>query len=286
MVSLSLRARMVRRSLRRRAAQNRFPAIEQNQLPVLFGNSFPKSGTHLLTQILAGFAQLGPFVQSGLPPVLTFEGESGQPRPLKLIAADLARLLPGDIAYGHLHAVPDVQAELCREGMAPYFIYRDPRDVVVSHVFYVTDINNHHVHHDYYTKALKDFDERLEVSILGRPEIAVPFPDISERFAPYLDWLERSEVLALRYEELLEQTEAQLGRIFDHAEARGFAYSGPRDAAVQMLWRAIRPEESPTFRSGQAGGWKKHFTPKHIKLFKEVGGKLLVRLGYERDLNW
>jgi hypothetical protein len=286
MVSLSLRARMVRRSLRRTAAQKRFPSMEQNSLPILFGNSFPKSGTHLLTQILAGFTQLGPFVESGLPPVLTFEGESGRPRPLKLIAADLARLLPGDIAYGHLHALPDLQTELCREGMAPCFIYRDPRDVVVSHVFYVTDINNKHVHNDYYTKALKDFDERLEVSILGRPEIAVPFPDINERFAPYLGWLERSEVLALRYEDLLERPEAELGRIFDHAVGRGFSYGGERAAAVQALWGAIRPEDSPTFRSGQAGGWKKHFTPKHIKLFKEVGGELLVRLGYEQDLNW
>jgi hypothetical protein len=260
--------------------------MEQNRLPVLFGNSFPKSGTHLLTQILAGFTQLGPFVESGLPPVLTFEGESGQPRQLKLIAADLQRLLPGDIAYGHLHALPEVQAELCREGVAPFFIYRDPRDVVVSHVFYVTDINNKHVHHDYYTNALKDFDERLEVSILGRPEISVPFPDINARFAPYLDWLERGEVLSLRYEDLLERPEGELGRMIDHAVARGFSYAGERAAAVQALWSAIRPEDSPTFRSGQAGGWKKHFTPKHTKLFKEVGGELLVRLGYERDLNW
>ncbi len=286
MVSLSLRARMVRRSLRRRAAEKRFPSMEQNRLPVLFGNSFPKSGTHLLTQILAGFTQLGPFVESGLPPVLTFEGESGRPRAQKLIAADLARLLPGDIAYGHLHAVADVQAELCRAGVAPYFIYRDPRDVVVSHVFYVTDINNKHVHHDFYTQALKDFDERLEVSILGRPEIAVPFPDINERFAPYLGWLERSEVLSLRYEDLLERPEAELGRIFDHAAARGFAYAGERATAVQALWGAIHPEDSPTFRSGRSGGWKKHFTPKHTKLFKEVGGELLVRLGYEQNLNW
>jgi hypothetical protein len=286
MVSLSLRARMVRRTLRRRAAEKRFPSMEQNRLPMLFGNSFPKSGTHLLTQILAGFTQLGPFVESGLPPVLTFEGESGRPRAQKLIAADLARLLPGDIAYGHLHAVADVQAELCREGMAPYFIYRDPRDVVVSHVFYVTDINNKHVHHDYYTQALKDFDERLEVSILGRPEIAVPFPDINERFAPYLGWLERSEVLSLRYEDLLERPDAELGRIFDHAAARGFAYAGERAEAVQALWSAIRPEDSPTFRSGRSGGWKKHFTPKHTKLFNEVGGDLLVRLGYEQNLNW
>src|SRR3989304_5148920 len=150
MVDIDLFVRFVRRSLRRRAARRRFPAFSMQQMPVLFGNSFPKSGTHLLTQILAGFSKLGPVVESGLPPILTFEGDTGNPRALKIILSDLARLLPGDIAYGHLHSSPHILKILCRQGVANYFIYRDPRDVVVSHVYYVTDINNRHVHHNYY----------------------------------------------------------------------------------------------------------------------------------------
>ncbi len=149
MVSVDFLARLARRWWRRRAAQRRYPDIPMQESPVLFGNSFPKSGTHLLTQILAGLAQLGPVVESGLPPVITFVGDTGQPRPLTVILSDLARYLPGDIGYGHLHAAPGIAEALCRTGMAPYFIYRDPRDVVVSHVFYVTDLNNRHVHHEY-----------------------------------------------------------------------------------------------------------------------------------------
>ncbi|MEX2160783.1 MAG: sulfotransferase domain-containing protein [Anaerolineales bacterium] len=286
MVNHSLRARLVRRNLRRRTAQQKFPGIPISQQPILFGNSFPKSGTHLLTQILAGFAELGPVVPSGLPPVLTYEGESGQPRPLKIILADLARLLSGDIAYGHLHAFPEVQAALCRPGVATHFIYRDPRDVVVSHVFYVTDLNNRHVHHDYYVNQLSDFNERLMVSIQGRPELEYPFPNVRARFEPYLPWLQRAEVLALRYEDLIADPQTQLGRIFDHAVQRGFVSSQGRAQGVAMLGQAIRPEESPTFRSGQTGGWKNHFNSAHKELFKDVSGDLLVRLGYEQDQNW
>jgi hypothetical protein len=202
------------------------------------------------------------------------------------ILSDLKRLLPGDITYGHLHANPEIATELCRPGVANYFIYRDPRDVVVSHVYYVTDINNRHVHHDYYVNTLKSFEERLKTSILGRPEMAVSFPNIRDRFQPYLSWLDRKEVLTLRYEDLLENTLLELGKILYHAIQHGFTLSNDRDAAIGILQRSIKPSESPTFRSGGSGGWKKHFSNEMKSLFKEVSGDLLIRLGYERDQNW
>ncbi len=285
MVGIPLSLRLARRSLRRAAAQNRFPQVPIDKMPVLFGNSFPKSGTHLLTQILAGFSQLGPVAESGLPPVLTFEGESGKPRPLSRILSQLELFLPGDIGYGHLHAFPEVVQFLCGRGQATYFIYRDPRDVVVSHVFYVTDINNQHVHHDYYMK-LKNFDERLKVSILGRPELENPFPEIRARFEPYLPWLAQTGVLSLRYEDLIQNVQAGLSAIFEHALKRGFIYSGDKAAALAALAAAIQPQRSPTFRSGKTGGWREHFNEEHKRLFKEVSGDLLVRLGYEQNQNW
>ncbi len=286
MVGIPLSLRLARRSLRRAAAQDRFPHVPIDKMPLLFGNSFPKSGTHLLTQILAGFSQLGPVVESGLPPVLTFEGESGKPRPLSRILGELERFFPGDIGYGHLHAFPEVVEFLSGQGKATYFIYRDPRDVVVSHVFYVTDINNRHVHHDYYTNHLENFDERLKVSILGRPELENPFPDIRARFEPYLPWLAQSAILSLRYEDLIQDVQAGLAAIFDHALKRGFIYSGDKAAALASLAAAIQPERSPTFRSGKTGGWREHFSEEHKILFKEVSGDLLVRLGYEQNQNW
>lgn len=279
-------ARFLRRARRRYLAQRRFPHVDTRAMPIFFGNSFPKSGTHLLTQILAGFTRLGPVVESGLPPVLTFAGESGRPRPLERILAELRRLQPGEIGYGHLHAVPEVVNYLCQKEVVPYFIYRDPRDVVVSHVFYVTEINGHHVHHDYYVNTLASFEERLKVSILGRPELDIPFPDIRARFEPYLPWLERPEVHILRYEDLLQDQASALDGILDHALRRGFTLSVDHDWAMEILARSIDPSRSPTFRSGQAGGWRGHFTPETKELFKQVSGDLLVRLGYEKNANW
>jgi hypothetical protein len=255
-------------------------------VPVLFGNSFPKSGTHLLIQVLQGFTHIGPAVDSGLPAILTYEGATGRPRSLQTILKDLHRLRSGDVAYGHLHAFPEVVSLLCQHGSAPYFIYRDPRDVVVSHVYYVTDVAANHVHHQYYSRELKNFDERLQVSILGRPDAGVPFPNIRERFEPYLGWLDRLEVLSLRFEDFIKDRQATLERVFDHAVGRGFPASVTRETARRILDSAIDPARSPTFRSGKVGRWQEMFTDTHKSLFLEVAGDLLIRLAYERDNNW
>jgi hypothetical protein len=40
------------------------------------------------------------------------------------------------------------------------------------------------------------------------------------------------------------------------------------------------------YRKGIAGDWRTYFTPKVCKLFKERYGNLLVKLNYEKDLDW
>lgn len=278
-------ARLVRRSGRRLAQRMRYRRASLSGVPILFANSFPKSGTHLLTQILQGMTRLGPVVDSGLPAVVTFEGDSGRPRPPAEILGDLRRLLPGDIAYGHLHAMPEVVDFLCRPGYALYFILRDPRDVVVSHVHYVTEMAPEHIHHTYY-QSLDGFAERLRTSILGRPEFANEFPDIRRRFDPYTSWLDRPEVLTLRFEDLIRDRRSALSSILEHAQRRGFPLQIDHQSALHLLEGSIDPQRSPTFRSGRIGGWQAQFDEENKRLFKKVSGDLLIRLGYESDDDW
>jgi hypothetical protein len=277
--------RPLRRDARRGAAVLRWGRALGGS-PALFANSFPKSGTHLLTQVLESFPRIGLAVDSGLPAVVMYTGDSGRARPLAEILADLERFSPGDIGYGHLHAIPEVAARLCSPDFAAYFILRDPRDVVVSHVHYVTDMAPGHIHHDYYKNELKTFDERLSVSILGRPEVGIEFPHIRARFEPFLGWLERPEILSLRYEDFLEDRNAALRRVLDHAMGRGFALMIDPAKAIQILAAGIAPQRSPTFRSGKSGGWRAVFTNEHRRQFKDVSGDLLIRLGYEANMDW
>ncbi len=253
--------------------------------PILLGISFPKSGTHLLNQVLLGFGQVAPFARRLHSFYAEYEGASGRKRPPEQALAWVRSLRPLDVASAHLFSRPEVVRLVTGGTFVPYFIYRDPRDVVVSHVFYVTEMAPNHVHHRYYTETLQTFEERLTVSILGRPEAGVEFPDIAARFAPYLGWLERPEVLSLQFEEFVHQRPRALGRVADHFLAR-VPLTIPRPQLIEVLSAAIQPHRSPTFRSGKTGEWRRYFTPAHKRLFKEVAGDLLIQLGYEKDNDW
>lgn len=253
-------------------------------LPILLGISFPKSGTHLLDQILLGFSRVAPYAKRLHSFYAEYEGESGRKRSPEQALAWLDSLRVCDIASAHLFARPQAIERVCSPEFVPYFIFRDPRDVVVSHVFYVTEMEGRHVHHEYY-QSLPDFNARLHVSILGRQDAKVEFPNIAERFAPYLGWLNRDEVLSLQFEDLINDRTSALTSIADHYLAR-VPVSASRDVILESLESSINPERSPTFRSGKTGEWRKYFTEEHIRNFKDVAGSLLLQLGYERDFDW
>jgi hypothetical protein len=253
-------------------------------LPILLGISFPKSGTHLLDQILLGFSKIAPYAKRVHSFYAEYEGESGKKREPEKAPAWLDALRPCDIASAHLFARPDAVQRVCSPAFAPYFIFRDPRDVVVSHVFYVTDMEARHIHHAYY-QSLPDFNARLSASILGRPDSDVEFPDIAQRFAPYLDWLKHPEVMAIHFEDLILERASTLTRIMGHLLARA-PLRANRQLILEALETSINPKKSPTFRSGKTGEWKKYFTAEHKRTFKNVAGDLLIKLGYEKDGNW
>jgi hypothetical protein len=259
-------------------------ATQPADLPVLLGISFPKSGTHLLDQILLGFSKVAPFSTRLHSFYAEYEGESGRKREPEQALAWLDSLRPGDIASAHLFARPEVVERVTSSKFIPYFIFRDPRDVVVSHVFYVTDMEERHVHHEHYA-SLPDFNARLNVSILGRPDANIEFMNIADRFAPYLGWLDHPEVLTVHFEDLIHDRPAALARILDHLLTRT-PLAAPRQQILDSLESSINPKRSPTFRSGKTGEWKKYFTEEHKRIFKDVAGDLLVRLGYEKDNNW
>jgi sulfotransferase 6B1 len=267
-----------------KAAQRiRFRSLSSD-LPVLLGISFPKSGTHLLDQILLGFSRVAPYARRLHSFYAEYEGESGRKRTSEQALAWLDGLRPADVASTHLFARPGAVTRVTSPKFIPYFIFRDPRDVAVSHVFYVTDMEARHVHHNYY-KSLPDFNARLLASILGRADTHIEFPDLASRFAPYLGWLEQEAVMKIHFENLVRDRLGTLNRILDHFLAR-VPLQAPREQILRALQSSIQPRRSPTFRSGKTGEWRKFFTGEHKRAFKQVAGDLLVSLGYEKDNDW
>jgi hypothetical protein len=269
---------------RRAQAARRWGRDELSRTPVVIGNAMPKSGSHLLIQVLLGLTKLGPFVDPGLPPLSRSAANRNLAEAEVLV--NLHQLRPGDVGYCYLHARPPYVAELTKDGVASFFIYRDPRDVIVSQVFYATEMHEGHGMHAYYTQRLNSMEQRIDAAIRGVQEPDAQLSPIREKYERYLGWLKQSAVMAIRFEDLIEKREAAIGRMLDHLAARGFTPQPPRDEAIATLSAAIAPRASGTFRRGQPGEWREHFTEANKRSFKEATGDLLVRLGYEANDRW
>ena len=255
-----------------------------NDAPPIFANSKPKSGSHLLLQVMNGFTQIMPYKYVDADPVRTITYD-GRRKSNEEILSDLKHTPKGVIGWGYVDATPENASFLTSAGRVNYFIYRDPRDMLVSQVFFATDMHEEHGMHNYYN-SLPDVAARLKVAISGIDRDGLYMVNVKQRYEGVFQWLEQKNVMCLRFEELINNRDATLNAMLDEVEKTGYKIPTPREKTISILVDAINPKKSHTFRSGKTGGWTQHFTEEHKKLFKEVAGDLLIRLGYEKSNDW
>jgi hypothetical protein len=269
---------------RRAAAAVKWGPGELRRAPAVLGNAMPKSGSHLISQVLQALPRLGPFVDPGFPPVN--RGEDNRKLSDAEVLANIRRMRPGDIAYGYISAYEPFISALTHPGRGTLFVYRDPRDMIVSQIFYAVQMHPGHWMRRYYTEELHTMEARIAAAIHGVEEPGSELTPLRKRYEGYLGWLDQPAVLCLRFEDLILEREKTLGCLIDYLEARGFEPRLPRTQAVQVLQETIAPKKSGTFRKGKPGNWREHFTEANKKLFKEHAGDLLVQLGYEAGEDW
>jgi len=265
----------------------RWKQFSFHEVPPIFGNSKPKSGSHLLLQILNGFTQIMPYRYVDADPVRTIEKE-GKRKTKEEIRGELELIPRGVIGWGYVEATSENVAFLCQPERVNYFIYRDPRDMLVSQVFFATDMQEEHGMHEFY-KSLPDFGERLKIAISGIDRDGLYMVSVTQRYEGVFQWLDASrqkQVMCLRFEDLIDNRDVTLNSMLDEVEKTGYKIPTARQKAMSILVEAIQPKKSHTFRSGKTGGWRQYFTEEHKSLFKDVAGDLLVRLGYEKNNDW
>ena len=276
--------RMVRPAGKTARSILRWKRFSFHEAPPIFGNSKPKSGSHLLLQILNGFTQIMPYRYVDADPIRTIKYEGGR-RTADEILADLKRVPQGVIGWGYVDATKENASFLTAAGRVNYFIYRDPRDMLVSQVFFATDMHGEHGMHDYYN-SLPDVASRLKVAITGIEKDGLKMVGVKQRYEGVFAWLNQKNVMCIRFEELINNRDATLSAMLDEVEKTGYKIPTLREKALAVLVEAIQPKKSHTFRSGKTGGWKEHFAEEHKKLFKDVAGDLLIKLGYEQGNDW
>jgi hypothetical protein len=275
---------MIRPAGKTLQAITRWKRLSFSAAPPIFGNSKPKSGSHLLLQVLNGFTEIMPCKYVAADPIRTIE-KKGRRKPQEEILNELKQIPQGVIGWGYVEASPQNVAFLCQPDRVNYFIYRDPRDMLISQVYFATDMHEEHGMHEYY-KSLPDFGERLKVAIAGIDRDGLHMVSVGQRYEGVFQWLEQKNVMCIRFEDLINHRDETLSAMLDEVEKTGYKIPTPREKALSILVSAIQPKKSHTFRSGKTGSWREHFTEKHKQLFKDVAGDLLVRLGYEKENDW
>ena len=98
---------------------------------------------------------------------------------------------------------------------------------------------------------------------------------------------------SLRYEDLLETPFAEMTTLWKFLGVKKISKTLEKAIDAEMssnpdeAWQAQRNEGIASFLpKGQAGNWQRLFTARDKSVFKEVAGEMLVRWGYEKDLNW
>ncbi|MDZ4095671.1 MAG: hypothetical protein U1D35_12300 [Paracoccaceae bacterium] len=219
-------------------------AAYRNRPPVI-ANALPKSGTHLLLQITRALPEAryrGNFIAT--QPSLTL-----QPRSPAQIARRLRALLPAETLGAHILPCATVRAAMDRVNALHLFICRDPRDVLMSEVFYLTQMNRWHRMHKHF-KALPDNAARLTLALDG---LDARYLECNARFLPYAGWLGDPATLCLRYEDLSGPAQkSTLERLVEAYRAHGGAVNNDLLARLQT---AVQPEKSHTFRRGGSGHW-------------------------------
>jgi hypothetical protein len=252
--------------------------------PPVLANSFPKSGTHLVFQIvdaLPNATNYGAFLASMTS---SFRFRERSPENASRF---IRGIVPGEIVRGHLFFHPQNAADLAEKNIVHYFAYRDPRDVVISEAHYLREMNRWHRLAPYFRK-LPSIDDAIMLSITGfdPPIPGLEYPNIAARFARYEGWLNCDNCLAIRFEDLASDNRLPAIRRMAEFYAQHCRGQVDIDACVTAMAAGIAPHKSHTFRSGKKAGWRHEFKPEHYKVLQRLAGDLLIRLGYEPNHDW
>lgn len=248
--------------------------------PRVLANSMPKAGTNLLLRVM--------HLLPSLAPRWRFHVNNETPEAIRRVR----QMRRGTFVSAHLYWSRELEDTLHTRDIRQVFIVRDPRDIVVSTVPYITRIQPHH-RLSPYLRGLPDDAARISAIICGIDGTLLPdgrrSRPIGEHLQLYMPWVESPHCLTVRFEDLIGAAgggsdERQLAAVRSIVRHLGEHLS---DEQVRAIATATFHDGARTFRKGQIGDWRTQFTDAHRWQFKEsLAGEALLRLGFEQDQSW
>jgi hypothetical protein len=254
---------------------------EEYRHRVLFIAGLPKSGTTWMKKMLCAYPG---FHEILIPDVASYELLYGDSHSYEL-PLDIFHRLNGKLVVTKMHIPGSVHnLRLFEESNIRHLVlYRDPRDVAISHYFYVRQTPWH--------------PEFPIYRCLSVEAALMVFADRSaEEFA---EWVRKWETnahprlsLIVRYEDLLQDTEGVMTEVARHfgldsskSNIRGIV----NQYSFERLSRGRQRGEGNAksfFRKGVRGDWKNYFTREIKEVFKERIGDFLIDHEYVISEEW
>ncbi|WP_257349092.1 sulfotransferase domain-containing protein [Pseudalkalibacillus decolorationis] len=255
---------------------------EEHSLPAFLLNSIPKSGTHLLKQILLGIPGMKHYPDKGMFGHYEYQTD---------IQINRAKNLEDDeFINGHLFYSNKWEEFFNDINMKQVFVIRDPRDIVVSYAHFIPTLP---IHPLYATFTQKGFTHRDRIKFLiegGQPiDPRVAYqPNVNDWFTGFSEWMVKYNVLTIRFEDILSSPLTKLKTVNKIVQFLwdGRRVPGTSPIMVKKMIQNIDPISSPTYRKGKIGGWRKELDTDLKDTFKNIAGDLLISLNYEKDHNW
>ncbi len=170
------------------------------------------------------------------------------------------------VIKAHAGPTPIVLNLIRRGAILPTYIYRDPRDAMLSAMENGQRARGQGRENAF--SSLVDFETALEFM---RSYVA-----ISE------GWMSCQHALAVRYESLLTDYETQAVRLAQ------FLKLNPQQAPYTQVIERYRPESASSeqkglhFSHGKIGRFRRKMSPEQQAILSETFGDYLDRMGYER----
>lgn len=244
-------------------------------LPKILTVTVPKSGTNLLQRIL----MLHPLLYRRFLPTLGRRNQDMWSNHDKIFL----QTKNGSVVSSHFDYDKDFEKYLIEQTKHKIiFMARDPRDIVISDMFYILKRNDHP-----YKPLLLEManeKERLKALIQGTKEIR----SIDKQMYRFIDWI-NDKNFYVKYEDLVGT--AGGGNDVKQRKVISSLFNDYLDIKIdaemlEYLASNARSSKTQTFRSGTINNWKTHFDDDLKDIFKEVAGDILIKMGYEKDNNW
>ena len=221
--------------------------------------SIPKSGTHLLFKAVENITGKKIIFESNMQSSINNHSLIA----ISIEDLDLClELHKKSYLHSHLSYSKERAVLLDSKKIIVLLNIRDPRDQAISRPHAVTITFN-----DLLTDIIKN---------------------INNWYNRWLPWMNYPYAITVHFEDLVGSKgggndSRQLAAVKAIAKYLSVDLSEER---AEEIATNLFGDNAGTFRKGKIGAWKDEFTPDHKELFKHYGGELLIKLGYEKDLNW